>query len=164
MLLGLGVAGAALAASRSVSAGAFPDQAGLANFVIGAELAARDLYRAAPSDMGAEGLPEVLARHHDAYAERISGLTGIAADTPYDQLLSGAMDAFSSGDINAAIDLENSLATTHAALLGETDDAPLLRALASIVSAESRHAAVLAAESDADLDAIFTNPAPLPEG
>lgn len=162
-LLGLGVVGAALAASRPASASPFPDQSGLAEFVIGAELAARDLYRAAPADMGAEGLPEVLADHHEAYAERISGITGIPADTPYDQLLTGGMDAFSSGDLTAALDLENSLAATHAALLGETDDPTLLSALASIVSAESRHAAVLAAESGADLDAVFINTASVPE-
>jgi hypothetical protein len=161
-LLGLGVIGAALAASRPASAGAFPDQSGLAEFVIGAELAARDLYRAAPSDMGADGLAEVLAEHHEAYAERIAGITGISADTPFDQLLSGGMDAFASGDLAAALELENSLAATHAALLAETDDSTLLSALASIVSAESRHAAVLAAESGADLDAVFTNTATAP--
>lgn len=163
-LLGLGVVGAALAASRPASAGAFPDQEGLAEVIIGAELAARDLYLAAPSDMGAEGLPEVLASHHEAYAERLSGITGIRADTPYEQLLTSAMDAFSSGDIAAALDLENSLAATHAALLGETDDPNLLNALASIVSAESRHAAVLATESGADLEATFINTASLSEG
>ncbi len=161
-LLGLGAVGAALAASRSVSAAPGESDASsdaIVSFVIGAELAARDLYLAAPADMGADGLPAVLARHHEAYAERISGIAGMSARGRDDALYDSMASAFESGDLAQALELENTLIATHAALLGETDDLTMLRAVASIVSAESRHAAVLASEDDAELDAILTNPA-----
>lgn len=160
-LLGLGAVGAALAGSRSVSAAPGDSDASdaIVSFVIGAELAARDLYLAAPADMGADGLPAVLARHHEAYAERISGIAGMSARGRDDALYDSLESAFESGDLAQALELENTLVATHAAVLGETDDLTMLRAVASIVSAESRHAAVLASEDDAELDAILTNPA-----
>ena len=165
-LLGLGVVGAALATSRTVSAAAGPDSTSVGEFVIGIELAARDLYRAAPDDMVADGFPAVLARHHEAYAERISGILGVPAANADEAMFTSMESAFAAGDLAAALSLENSLAATHASLLGETDDSALLRAIASIVSAESRHAAAIAASSGADLDEILINSAePLaPEG
>lgn len=164
-LLGLGVVGAALATSRTVSAAASPDPTAVAQFVIGVELAARDLYRAAPDDMVAEGFPAVLASHHEAYAERVSGILGIPASTRDEGVFTSMESAFADGDLAVALTLENSLAATHALLLGESDNATLLRAIASIVSAESRHAAVIATTSGGDLDAAIINSAapPAPE-
>lgn len=158
-LLGLGAVGAALATSRTVSAAADDSSTSLATFIIGAELAARDLYRAAPDDMLPNSLTTVLALHHEGYAERVSGIVGQRAIGRDDALFDSLSSAFEAGDLDAALELENSLAATHAALLAETDDVPSLRALASIVSAESRHAAVVATEAGAGLDAVITNPA-----
>lgn len=158
-LLGLGVVGAALATSRSVSAASGAEMDAMATAVIGAELAASDLYRAAPADMGADGLPAVLAANHAAFAQRISGIVGISANTRADALYDSMVSDFEAGDLDAAVGLENSLAATQAALLGKTDNPTLLSAIASIVSAESRQAAVLATEAGDDVDVIISNPA-----
>lgn len=157
-LLGFGVVGAALAASRSVGAASGGGDA-LASKVIGVELAARDLYRVAPDDFIADGLASVLASNHAAFAERISGITGLSASSRDDELFDSMQGAFTAGDTAAALELENTLAATQAALLGVTDNSTLLSAISSIVSAESRNAAVIAAESGADLEAILVNSA-----
>ena len=52
-----------------------------AQFAIGVELAARDLYQAA-IDAGASGTAwAILADQHGQYAQRVAGLTGISANT-----------------------------------------------------------------------------------
>ena len=52
-----------------------------AQFAIGVELAARDLYQAA-IDAGASGTAwAILADQHSQYAQRVAGLTGIPANT-----------------------------------------------------------------------------------
>jgi hypothetical protein len=158
-LLGLGVVGAALAASRSVGAAATAEADAVATFVIGLELAARDLYRAAPDDFIADGLASVLASNHAAYADRISGITGLPSSGADAALFDSLEAAFSSGDTAAALELENSLVATHGELLGLTDNSTVLSAITSIISAESRIAAVIAAESGSDIDAILVNSA-----
>jgi len=158
-LLGLGVVGAALAASRSVGAAAGDEGDQLAQRVIGVELAARDLYLAAPDGFVADGLAEVFASNHAAFADRISGITGLSANQRDDAFFDSMESAFSGGDTAAALELENTLAATHAELLGVIDDGTLLSAITSIVSAESRNAAVIASETGADLDVIIVNSA-----
>lgn len=152
-LLGLGVGGAALAISRSVSAA--PSGADVAAFAISAELAASDLYAAAEGDLW-----EVLSESHRAFAERIAGLSGVSANRRNEELYDSLVDSFSSGDPSAtALGLENVLAATHTDLLGLIDDAAALGVIASIIASESRQAAVIATESGASLDVVLVNTA-----
>ena len=152
-LLGVGVAGAALAVSRTVSAASpGPD---LAGFAISAELAARDLYDAADGELWS-----VMSDSHGAFAERLAGITGVSASQRNEELYSAFSVAFlGSNTSEAALELENTLAATHSELLGMIDDETLLAAIASIVASESRHAAAIATTSGADLDTVLVNSA-----
>ncbi len=158
-LLGLGVAGAALAASRSVAAA--PSGTDLATFAISAELAARDLYALADGDLW-----DVMSDSHRAFAEHLAGITGVSADIRNESLFSDFAASFESDDpAAAATTLENTLAATHGELLALVEDGALLAAIASIVASESRHAATIASISGADLDTVLVNSAaPLTPG
>jgi hypothetical protein len=130
-----------------------------AQFAIGVELAARDLYQAA-IEAGATGTAwAILASQHSQYAQRIAGLTGISANTA-DNALYQARVANFEGDrpANAAYDLENTLIATHAELVAQVSSANLANVLASIVTMESRQAAYLAERSGrgGNFDALFT--------
>jgi hypothetical protein len=130
-----------------------------AQFAIGVELAARDLYRAA-IEAGATGTAwAILAEQHSQYGQRVAGLTGIAANAA-DRAVYDPRVADFQGDrpANAAFELENTLIATHAALLGQIGDISVADALASIVSMESHHAAYLAERSGRgdNFDALFT--------
>jgi hypothetical protein len=154
-MLGLGAFGAAMAAAKSAAAAPGPDPLALAEFAVSAELAAQELYQLADGDLWA-----VLASHHGAYAERISGIAGLSARGRDDALYDSYSGAFSSGDPSeAALELENTLAATHTELLGMFEDTTDAAALASIATTESRHAATIAALSGADLDTQLTNSA-----
>lgn len=162
-LLGAGVIGTALAlaGSRSASAtGLSTDDSALVAFAIGAELAARDLYDEAIAAGADDDLWALLRQQHAAYAQRLSGIAGISADTRNDELFTRARSGFASGDPSeAALQLENVAAATHTALLGGVTATTVATAIASIVVMESRHAAVIAGSSGGDLDAVLLNPA-----
>jgi len=144
-----------MAAARTASAAAGPDLAGVANFAISVELAAQELYQLADGELWS-----MLAGHHSAYAERIAGIAGQSARGRNDAIYDSFADAFSASDPSeAAIELENTLAATHTELLATITDVPVLAAIASIVTTESRHAATIAVLSGADLDAQLTNSA-----
>ena len=109
-----------------------------AQFAIGVELAARDLYRAA-IEAGATGTAwAILASQHAQYAQRVAALTGISANTA-DNTLYEARVANFQGDrpANAAYDLENTLVATHAELLTQLLSPDAANVLASIVTMES---------------------------
>ena len=130
-----------------------------AQFAIGVELAARDLYQAA-IDAGATGSAwAILVSQHAQYAQRIAGLTGISANS-VDSAAYEARLADFQGDrpANAAYELENTLIATHATLIGQMESANAANVLASIISMESRHAAYLAERSGRgdNFDALFT--------
>ncbi|HZB40475.1 MAG TPA: hypothetical protein VE487_05895 [Ilumatobacter sp.] len=133
-----------------------------AQFVIGVELAARDLYRAA-IDAGATGTAwAILADQHSQYAQRVAGLTGISANTADNTVYDAHLAAFQSDrPANAAFELENTLIATHTAVLGQIGGADAADVLASVVAMESHHAAYLAERSGRgdNLDALFTNSA-----
>lgn len=152
-LLGLGALGAALAAAKTASAAGSADT-GLAAFAIGAELAASDLYASVDGDLWA-----LFGDHHLAAAQRMAGIAGLSADTRNDALFDALSGAFGSDTEATALELENTLAATHTELLGAVSDETLLMAIASIIAAESRHAAVIAQQSGAGLDAALTNAA-----
>jgi len=142
-----------------VSAPESEDDLANTRFVIGVELAARDLYRAA-IEAGATGSAwAILANQHGSYAQRMAGLTGLSADTRDSTVYDERVAAFQSDrPANAAYELENTLIATHATLLGQIVDPRLADALASVVSMESRHAAYLAERSGRgdNFDALFT--------
>jgi hypothetical protein len=151
-LLGLGVVGATLAASRSVSAAPAAD---VAAFAIAAELTAAELYALADGDLW-----DVMSQSHGAFAERLAGISGVSADLINDEVYDAFADVFASSDPSpAALTLENTLAATHSDLMGLVEDDTMLAAIASIVASESRHAAVIAQLSDAGLDAALVNDA-----
>lgn len=151
-LLGLGVVGASLAAARSVSAAPAADLAAVA---IAAELAAAELYAGADGDLWA-----VMSESHGAFAERLAGISGVSANLRNDAVVAAFAEGFAASDPSAAaLELENTLAATHADLMGLVEDDEMLAAMASIVASESRHAAVIAQLSDAGLDAALVNTA-----
>jgi hypothetical protein len=133
-----------------------------AQFVIGVELAARDLYRAA-IDAGATGTAwAILADQHSQYAQRVAGLTGISANAADSAVYEANLAAFQSDrPANAAFELENTLIATHTAVLGQIEGANAADVLASVVAMESHHAAYLAERSGRgdNFDALFTNSA-----
>lgn len=164
-LLGAGVVGAALALAGSRPAGA---QSGglsgtdreLVGAAIGIELAARDLYDEAIAAGAGDELWWVLRQQHSGYAQRLSGLAGIPADTRDDAVFDARQAAFQSSDpAQAAFELENATAATHVELLRAVAHVTTAGAIASIASMESRHAAVtgrLAGHGDA---AVLVNDA-----
>jgi len=153
-LLGLGAVGAALAVSRTVSAAPTEDDRAIAAFAIGAELAAGVLYTGVDGDLWT-----VIAHNHRAFAERLAGISGVSADAPNETIMSTLAPMFE-GDVEAAaLELENTLAATHAELIASVADVELAGAMASIIASESRHAAVIATQSDAGLDAVLVNTA-----
>lgn len=172
-LLGAGVIGAALAAAGSrpaaATAGLSTSDRANAAFAIGLELTARDLYETAIA-AGAEGpVWPTMRDQHSAYAERLAGISGVSADSRNDAVFDSLSGAFDSDDpADAAHELENVAAATHSDLIGTVTDDTLTSAMASIVSMESRHAAVLAglAGNGDDFDALFLNSATAlsPEG
>jgi hypothetical protein len=165
-LVGAGVVGAVLVAGQALPAAAATplsdEDTFRARFVIGVELAARDLYQAA-IDAGAEGTAwGILVTQHASYAQRVAGITGISADRR-DEGVYGDREANFTGSspANAAFALENELAATHANLLTLITDVRIADALASIASAEAHHAAYLAERSGRgdNFDALFINSA-----
>lgn len=165
-LLGAGVVGAAIAMAGtrpvSASAGYSDEDLELAGAAIALELTARDLYDAAIEAGADDDIWMVMREQHEAYAQRLAGITGISAtlrnSAAYDQF----SDAFSSSDpAEPAFQLENIAAATHTELLGKVADIDIAGAMASFVSMESRHATVLASLSGQgdDLDALFVNSA-----
>jgi len=130
-----------------------------AQFAIGIELAARDLYQAA-IDAGASGTAwGIFVSQHAQYAQRIAGLTGISANNVDNTVYQARLAAFQSDrPANAAYELENTLVATHASLLAQVDSANAANVLASILAMESRQAAYLAERSGRgdNFDALFT--------
>lgn len=161
-LLGAGVLGAALAAAGSHAAAASPadhDDA-LIGFAIGFELAARDLYEIAIDAGADDDLWSVLREQHDSYAQRLSGISGISANTPNAELIDTYGDAFATSDpAEPALELENTTAATNVDLLGQVVNVDAAGAMASIAAIESHQAALLAVMTGGDLDAVLTNPA-----
>ena len=153
-LLGLGAVGAALAVSRTASAAPGQADRALAEFAIGAELAAGQLYSGHDGDLWS-----VLASSHRAFAERLAGISGVSADAPNETILSALGPVFDSDVEAAALELENTLAASHVELIAAVTDVQIAAAMASIVASESRHAAVIATQSDAGLDAVLVNSA-----
>lgn len=165
-LLGAGVVGAALAlaGSRSATATAGYSDGDLAaaSFAISLEVTARDLYDAAIASGSDEPLWQLMREQHEAYAHRLAGITGVSAKTQNGEVFEALRGGFEGGDpTEAALELENIAAATHTNLIGEVEDHEIAAAMASFVSMQSRHAAVLALRTGRgdDFDALFLNAA-----
>lgn len=133
------------------------------------ELAARDLYAlAVEAGAGGQQHPSLaaIAAHHDAYAQAISALIGRSAPQSRDeglyQSLRSAFSTKSSAMATAAHSLENTLVTTHRALLAELDGTEGAALIASILIVEARHSVALASIAGLtptrDADAFFVTP------
>ncbi len=114
-------------------------------------LAVRDLYQAAvAAGAGGEHVACLvsIAAHHDAYAQSISSLIGRAAPQARDSKVFSTNKADFGSDTMAtalaAHALENSLVSTHTALIGELESTEGAALIASMVIIEARHVVALA--------------------
>ncbi|MEO6653238.1 MAG: ferritin-like domain-containing protein [Ilumatobacteraceae bacterium] len=164
-LFGAGVVSAlALVGSRPAGASSGLSDADLATaaFAISLELSARDLYDAAIAAGADARVWMVMREQHEAYASRLSGITGISAQGRNAAVYDSLEAEFATSDpATAGFNLENAAAATHTELVGMVEDRDIVAAMASFVSMESRHATVLAtlAGQAADFDAMFVNAA-----
>ncbi len=165
-LLGAGAIGAALAlaGSRPTAAGTSglsESDLALTGFAISLELTARDLYDAAIAAGADDDTWTTMPQQHEAYAQRLAGISGISAQSRDEPTFELLRVAFSANDpTEAAADLENTVAATNTELIGMVDDVGIAAALASFVSIESRQATMWTLLSgDDDADALFSNTA-----
>ena len=132
--------------------------------VIALELAANDLYRA-KLNSGAEGdlavAVGVMAENHQAFAQAVSGMTGLSAGEPNADVIAANVEGFTGSDPDffaAAHALEQTAAATHTALIAEYESDDAIALTASIAVSEVRHATVLADLLGVDdLDVLFGN-------
>jgi hypothetical protein len=132
---------------------------GLAEFAIGLELTARDLYQVVVDGGATNSAWKLFANQHESYAQLLAGKTGISAQARNEAVYADLSEAFGSTPANAAYRLENIAAATHAELVAKVTDPDVIGAIASIASMESRHAAYFAERSGRgdDFDALFHN-------
>ncbi len=135
---------------------------GLAEFAIGLELTARDLYQVVVDSGSPSSAWKLFANQHESYAQRLAGITGVKANTRNEAVFTQLSAVFGASPANAAFSLENTAAATHADLAGKISDPEVLEAIASIGAMESRHAAFFAERSGRgdDFDALFQNDTP----
>jgi hypothetical protein len=134
----------------------------LIQFALEAEQAAHGLYAAAAGSAvgrGDAGPAIALMRdHHRAYAQALNGLYGEGASSTRS---AAVLEAFAArvtdpaAALGALRELENVLAATHTAVVGSLESTDAAALVASIVTTESRHAAVLAELAGDDLDAAL---------
>ena len=91
----------------------------------------------------------------------VGSFNGSFAATPAHDLGAAVIEAFAdrvadpSASLDALRELENVLAATHTALVGRLESTDAAALVASIVTTEARHAAVLAELAGAGLDAAL---------
>ncbi len=146
------------------------DAAALAG-MLGAEIAARDLYRIAlgaglseAQEAGNPNVFAVIADGHDAYADSIAGIVGIPAQSAGNQsLIDDRRADFESADVGAVADaaylLESELLAAYTQLVGEARNVDAATLMASILVVEARHCAIMAtlAGKGNDLVALLDN-------
>ena len=170
-LLGASLAGTALSlfAVRSTSASTgervSASDLALLLFAQSLELAARDLYGAAGAAGADDPLFGALADQHEAYAQGIASFIGEPADTRNDVVYDELESAFAASDrtavATAGYDLESAAVATHTELLGRLENVDAAKLVASMLSMEARHCAVLADVSGRgdDLNILLVNTA-----
>jgi rubrerythrin len=150
-----GLAGAAaLLVARPVSAAPYVPTAGdrdLLDQAMRLEMTARDLYESA-LEAGIDGdiadTVRAIAANHRAYAQAISGATGLSANARNDDVFDELEASFAVSDVTAfaeaAMQLENTAVATHTELLGQYESIDAVTMTGSILVVEARHATVLA--------------------
>lgn len=136
-------------------------------FMLGAELAARDLYLAANAAGAATPQPDliaVLADNHGAYADSLAAIIGASASEQADSaVFDERRQDFETSDVPAlaaaAYELESVLAATHVELVGELRNRDAAQLLSAILVVEARHCAILAdlSGNGNDLMALLKN-------
>jgi hypothetical protein len=169
--LGASILATALSSLSSGTAGALQPSTSvdedreLLKLAMGLELAARDLYDLAATAGADPAVTRAMREQHESYAQAIAGTTGGSArqrnDTVYNQFRSGFASASTTAVAKVAYDLESAAVATHTELLGLLSEASSARLVASIISVEARHCAVLAdlAGLGGNLDALLVNSA-----
>jgi hypothetical protein len=129
------------------------------------ELTARDLYDAAAAAGADATVTRAMREQHESYAQALAGASGGSAnrrnEAVYNQFRGGFARSSTRSMASAAYDLESVAVATHTELLGLLAEASSARLIASIISVEARHCAVLAdlAGLGDNLDALLVNSA-----
>ena len=120
-------------------------------FAHGIELAMNALYTKASAAAGKDLkiVLDLFGGHHLAYAQSLAGLLGRSAPTTqnasfYTAFLSAASSGSDAELAGTFLSLENSLVKTHLGVLGTITGTDGAQLVASIISVQGRHAAVLA--------------------
>ena len=120
-------------------------------FAHGIELAMTALYTKASAAAGKDlkVVLDLFGGHHLAYAQSLAGLLGRSAATSqnasfYTAFLSAASSGSDAELAGTFLSLENSLVKTHLGVLGTITGTDGAQLIASIISVQGRHAAVLA--------------------
>ena len=120
-------------------------------FAHGIELAMNVLYTKASAAAGKDLkiVLDLFGGHHLAYAQSLAGLLGRSAPTTqnasfYTAFLSAASSGSDAELAGTFLSLENSLVKTHLGVLGTITGTDGAQLVASIISVQGRHAAVLA--------------------
>jgi hypothetical protein len=135
-------------------------------FANAAEFAARDLYAAA-ANMPMFGKEESAMLvgfhdHHRAAAQAFAGLVGSAATNEPSTTVYNAFRNRLTGDDKNAIftvlrELENTLVSTHTALVGVLEGTAGIALVASVLTIQARHAVVLAQLAGESLSETLSN-------
>ena len=143
-------------------------------FANSAEFAARDLYAVAASLPAFSPDEQVMLEgfhdHHRAAAQALAGLVGSAAtnvrsDEVYNAFRGRVMGSDKSAIFDALRDLENTLASTHLALVGSLEGSEGAALVASILNIEARQSTTLSLLGGKSLnDALVNDSAPLALG
>ena len=130
-------------------------------FVAGLEAAVTDAYRSALDrggfDAAVADVLLVLAQHHDEHATALAALAGIArADVVPNATLYAELNQTVLVDdpLPAVIAVEEALAATHVASLGELTSSDGAAAVASIVPVEAQHVVVAGVTSGLEPTAV----------
>lgn len=139
---------------------------GTLELVIGFELAASELYRAAAAGVsdGLVAAVGVMAENHQAYAQAIAGKTGLSASNMNDGIYETFVARFTGSDddfLTAAHELEQAAVSTHTAAITGYESNEAIGLTSSILVVEARHATVLAdLLGVSDFDVLFGNDQP----
>jgi len=155
-----GQTASALEASTSIE-----EDRELMKLAMAMELSIRDLYDLAGESGADPAVTFAMREQHESYAQALSGSSGGSANTRneavFNQFRSRFATSATASMARAAYDLESTAVATHTELLGVLSEASSARLIASIISMEARHCAVLAnlAGLGNDLDALLVNSA-----
>lgn len=168
---GAGILATALSTLTGRSASALEASSGieddreLMKLAMALELTARDLYDVAAAAGADATVARAMREQHESYAQALAGVSGASANTHIEAVFAQFQRRFASSDTAAvarvAYELESAAVATHTELLGLLSEASSARLIASIISVEARHCAVLANLSGQgdDLDALIVNSA-----